>query len=260
MERRPGRRCIPGWSPVTASAPTAVPDADVGTLEVDHLTVHYGHVVAVEDVTLSVDKGEAVALLGPNGAGKTSILRAISGLVASTGDISFSGRSTRSERPEALARQGLLHVPEGRRLFSGLDVHENLLVGRTAASGRTEGFNLDDIYELFPALVPLRHRAAWALSGGEQQMVAIGRALVGAPRLLLLDEPSLGLAPVVMHAVFDALHDIVTRVPVLLVEQNTVAALALCQRAYVLSGGHVVLSGASEDLADRSALLDTYLR
>lgn len=243
---------------MTTQEPVSGPEVGA-TLDVDHLTVRYGHVVAVDDVSLQVGRGEAVALLGPNGAGKTSILNAISGLIPCEGDVTFEGRATRSTHAAQLARRGLLHVPEGRRLFAGLDVHENLLVGRTARGRREDGFGLDDVYALFPALVPLRRRAAWALSGGEQQMVAIGRALVGAPRLLLLDEPSLGLAPVVVHAVFDALHDIVTRVPVLLVEQNTVAALELCRRAYVLSGGTIVLSGASSELTDRGALLDSYL-
>lgn len=253
---------MPAPEHAAAPAPIRLENTPVSgaSLEVSGLRVTYGHVNAVRGIDLHVDAGEAVALLGPNGAGKTSTLRAISRLISAEGDIHFDGRSTARRRPEDLARAGLIHVPEGRRLFPNLTVHENLLVGRTATRARPDGIGTDDVYDLFPALAPLRRRAGWALSGGEQQMVAIGRALMGNPRMLLLDEPSLGLAPVVVQAVFGALAGLVGLVPMLLVEQNTVAALGLCQRAYVLSGGEVVLSGASAELGDRHALLDSYLR
>jgi len=228
-------------------------------LAVDDLTVRYGHVVAVDHLSLVVGQGEAVALLGANGAGKTSTLHAISGLVPSSGAITFGGRPIGRRRPEAIARDGLVHVPEGRRVFPNLSVHENLQIGTTARARRIDGFSIDDVYDLFPALTKLRRRGGWALSGGEQQMVAIGRALVATPRLLLLDEPSLGLAPAVVHAVFEALAAVVARVPILLVEQNTALALHLCDRAYVLAKGAVALAGTSAELDDRQSLLDSYL-
>jgi branched-chain amino acid transport system ATP-binding protein len=245
-----------GPDAATGAGPRAEADA---VLDVRDLTVHYGHVVAVDGLSLHVGIGEAVALLGANGAGKTSTLHAISGLVTSTGSVSFQGQAINRRRPEAIARVGLVHVPEGRRVFPNLNVHENLQVGRTAKSGRTDGFSLDDVYDLFPALGPLRRRGGWALSGGEQQMVAIGRALVGAPQLLLLDEPSLGLAPAVVRSVFEALTEVVSRVPILLVEQNTSLALELCHRAYVLAKGSVALEGTAAELDDRQAMLDSYL-
>ncbi|MEO6125144.1 MAG: ABC transporter ATP-binding protein [Ilumatobacteraceae bacterium] len=227
-------------------------------LEVSGLSVRYGTTLAVDRIDIQVGAGELVALLGPNGAGKTSTLQAISRVVASTGDVHFDGQSLRRLSPDSLARLGLIHVPEGRHVFPNLSVHENLQVGRTARCGRT-GFDIDDVYALFPALVPLRSRAGWALSGGEQQMVAIGRALVAVPRMLLLDEPSLGLAPVVVGAVFAALAEVGTRIPLVLVEQNTTRALQLCSRAYVLVNGSIVAQGPTADFADRGAMLDTYL-
>lgn len=234
-------------------------DPGGAVLEVEGLTVRYDHVVAVDDLSLHVGPGEAVALLGANGAGKTSTLHAISGLVRSDGAVRFLGEPIDGRRPESIARLGLTHVPEGRHVFPNLTVHENLRLGRTGRSGRTDGFSEDGVYELFPALVPLRRRGGWALSGGEQQMVAVGRALMAAPRLLLLDEPSLGLAPTVVEAVFGALREVVSRVPVLLVEQNTTLALSMCSRAYVLSQGRVAVSGAAADLGDRAAMLESYL-
>ncbi len=154
---------------------------------------------------------------------------------------------------------GLIQVPEGRHVFPTLTVEENLRMGQVAAAGRTDGYSLDDVYELFPALVDLRKRQGYVLSGGEQQMVAIGRALVAAPRLLLLDEPSLGLSPRVAKQVFKALEVIRERTPLLIVEQNTRLALATCARGYVLSDGEAVLSGDAAKLQDRSALLASYL-
>jgi branched-chain amino acid transport system ATP-binding protein len=228
-------------------------------LEVEDLRVSYGHIDAVDGVSLQIDSGEAVAFLGPNGAGKTSTLAAISGLVGSSGQIRFDGEPLRGRHPEAIARAGLVHVPEGRHVFGNLSVHENLQVATSARARREATFGFDDVYDLFPSLVPLRRRPGWALSGGEQQMVAVGRALLGSPRLLMLDEPSLGLAPIVANAVFDALAQVRSQVSLLVVEQNTSQALDLCDRAYVLVEGRIVLDRRRDELADRTELLDTYL-
>jgi branched-chain amino acid transport system ATP-binding protein len=228
-------------------------------LQVRDLEVSYGAVRAVRGIDLDVNEGEVMSLLGPNGAGKTSTLRAITALESYRGSITFDGAEVGKLGTEACARRGLIHVPEGRHVFPTLTVHENLQVGTTAARGRTPDYGIDAVYDLFPALAPLRERQGWALSGGEQQMVAIGRALVAAPRLLLLDEPSLGLAPIVTKAVFAALRQVSSRTPVLLVEQNTTQALAIATRAAALVGGQIVMSGTAAELGDRGALLDSYL-
>jgi branched-chain amino acid transport system ATP-binding protein len=228
-------------------------------LDVRNLRVTYGTTVAVDGIDVRVGDGEIVALLGPNGGGKTSTLRAISRVVTSAGEVDFDGEPLSGLHPDAVARRGLVHVPEGRHVFPNLTVHENLLVGATARNGRPPAFGIDDVYGLFPKLAELRRRGGWALSGGEQQMVAIGRGLLAAPRLLLLDEPSLGLAPTVVDAVFDVLAEVAGRVPMLLVEQNTDRALDLAVRAYVLVKGAVVLAGASAELSDREALMASYL-
>ncbi len=228
-------------------------------LEVRDLRVTYGTTVAVDGIDLDVGAGEIVALLGPNGGGKTSTLHAISRVVASEGTVSFDGEPLAGRSADAVARRGLVHVPEGRHVFPNLSVHENLLVGASARGGRPSAFGLDDVYALFPTLADLRTRGGWALSGGEQQMVAIGRGLLAAPRLLLLDEPSLGLAPTVVDAVFDVLAQVAQHVPLLLVEQNTDRALELAGRAYVLVKGTVVLAGAADELTDREALMASYL-
>jgi len=228
-------------------------------LSVRDLAVSYGPVRAVRGLSLEVRPGEVIAILGPNGAGKSSSLRAISRLESFAGTVVFDGVDTRRRAPEQLARRGLIHVPEGRRIFPTLTVQENLQVATAARARRVAEFGPDDVYDLFPPLRPLRERAGWALSGGEQQMLAIGRALVGVPRLLLLDEPSLGLAPAIVTSVFGALRQISARVPMLLVEQNTVVALRVCTHAYVLAAGEVVLSGSPDELKARDDLLDSYL-
>jgi branched-chain amino acid transport system ATP-binding protein len=228
-------------------------------LEVRDLRVTYGTTIAVDGVDMAVGAGEIVGLLGPNGAGKTSLLRAVSRVVASEGEIVFDGDGLAGQGPDVVARRGLVQVPEGRHVFPNLSVHENLLVGATARSGREPEFSVDDVYGLFPPLRALRKRAGWALSGGEQQMVAIGRGLLAAPRLLLLDEPSLGLAPTVVDDVFDVLGEVARRVPMLLVEQNTDRVLALAQRAYVLVKGRVVMEGRGAELEDRESLMASYL-
>lgn len=228
-------------------------------LEVRLLEVCYGPVVAVRGVDLDVGTGELIALLGPNGAGKTSVLRAVSQLAPYSGTVTFDGIDLRGYTPDRAARIGLIHVPEGRRLFGPLSVHENLQMGTTARNGRNASYALDDIYDLFPALVALRNRAAFALSGGEQQMVAIGRALVGSPRLLILDEPSLGLAPMVAASVFTALEEASNTTPILLVEQDTAIALRISARAYVLSHGSIAIDSPASELRNRETLLSSYL-
>ena len=241
-------------------APTEPSSRPAPLLEVRGIGVHYGPIAALQAVSLQVGAGEVVALLGPNGAGKSSTLRAISGMQPFTGSITFAGRSVRGRtKSDALARRGLIHVPEGRHIFPTLSVYENLQVARAARARRPGGLSIEEVFDLFPMLVPLRRRGGWALSGGEQQMLAIGRALVGAPRLLLLDEPSLGLAPAIVATVFAALRQISAEVPMLVVEQNTVIALRNCTYAYVLSGGRIVLEGTAEQLRGSEAVLDSYL-
>lgn len=227
-------------------------------LDVSDLVVSYGPVDAVRGVSFELERG-CTALLGPNGAGKTSTLRAISRLVPSRGTIRFDGRDVQRTSAQRLARMGLIHVPEGRRVFPTLTVNENLQVGTTAASGRSARFTIDEVYDLFPSLQPLRQRAGWSLSGGELQMVAIGRALLAAPRLLMLDEPSLGLAPIVTRVVYAALREVTASMPVLLVEQNTAVALELSDHAIVMVGGEFVMDGPGSEMQDREGLMATYL-
>lgn len=226
-------------------------------LKLDDVRVSYDGIDAVHGVSLEVNEGDAVALLGPNGAGKSSTLKAIVGAVKSTGRIEFDG-SDRRRSPDALSRAGLMLVPEGRHLFKSMTAHENVLVGESARSGRP-GLSISDIYDLFPALVPLQNRPAWALSGGEQQMVAVGRALAGSPRLLLLDEPSMGLAPLVISSLYQSLARVRDSLTVLVVEQNTQAALGLCQRAYVMANGLVQIEATAAELSGQKRLVDSYM-
>lgn len=228
-------------------------------LSVKDLVVTYGNVAAVKGISLEVNSGEAVAMLGPNGAGKSSTLRAVSRMMKATGTIEFLGVDISGYASDRAARAGLVHVPEGRKLFAPLTVEENLLVGQTARGKRLPVYSIDDVFDLFPMLPGLRKRSGWALSGGEQQMVAIGRGLLAAPRVLLLDEPSLGLAPLVVDSVYKALAEIRHRTSILVVEQNASLALSLCDRAYVLSVGEIVMSGDAAALNDRDALAASYL-
>ncbi|MFC9557745.1 ABC transporter ATP-binding protein [Rhodococcus sp. NPDC056960] len=228
-------------------------------LEVSGLDIRYGATHAVRGVDFSIDVNETVCLLGPNGAGKSSLLRSISQLVPYEGSIRFDGQRIDNQSPVHLSRAGLIHVPEGRHIFPTLSVHENLQMGAHARAGRPKAYSYDDVYTLFPALGRMRKRQGYALSGGEQQMVALGRALVASPRLLLLDEPSLGLAPAVVGTVYKALEEVATRTTMLLVEQNTSDALSLAGRGYVLADGRFAMQGDSAELADRSSVLASYL-
>lgn len=229
-------------------------------LSVRDLAVSYGPVRAVRGLSLEVRPGEVIAILGPNGAGKSSSLRAISRLESFAGTVVFDGVDTRRRAPEQLARRGLIHVPEGRRIFPTLTVQENLQVATAARARRAAEFGPDDVYDLFPPLRPLRERAGWALSGGEQQMLAIGRALMARPQLLLLDEPSLGLAPQLVTEIFSIiarLHE--QGCTILLVEQNAHRALEIADRGYVIETGNIVLADTGKNLLVSPAVRDAYL-
>ena len=229
-------------------------------LDVKNLSVGYDAVTAVVDLAISVGSEECVALLGPNGAGKSSTLKAISHLLPHQGTVEFDGTDITRTSADRIARMGLVHVPEGRRLFAELTVHENLQVGTTARGSRQPTFGIDDVYELFPHLAKLRSTRCWSLSGGEQQMVANGRALVAAPRLLMLDEPSLGLAPTIVADIFRTITELRgSGVSVLLVEQNAQAALQIAGRAYVMELGEFVLQGTAKDIASNAGVAASYL-
>jgi branched-chain amino acid transport system ATP-binding protein len=220
-------------------------------LRIDELRVNYRRVPALHKISLHVDEGEAVTLVGPNGAGKTTTLSAVFGLVAPAGGtILFEGESLVGESPERILRRGLALVPEGRHIFGTLSVAENLQLGTTARKDRHDaGNDLKRVFERFPVLESYYGRTAATLSGGEQQQLAIARALLSRPRLLLLDEPSLGLAPVVIDIVFDALEELRSEgVTILLVEQNAARAVEFADRAYILRTGRVAHSGTRDEI------------
>jgi branched-chain amino acid transport system ATP-binding protein len=231
----------------------------VTLLELRNVEARYGPVKALHGVSLTVGGGELVAVLGANGAGKTTTLRAISGTVRRTGDLVFGGKAL-PRRPEGTARAGIAHVPEGRGTFSDLTVWENLRLGAYTRRGGVK----DDarrVFGFFPRLEERRHQQAGTLSGGEQQMLALGRAMMARPKLLLLDEPSLGLAPIVVNEIFEALERMKRQddLSVLVVEQNANLVLAHAARAYVLEVGTVVVEGTSDELRANESVRKSYL-
>jgi len=234
-------------------------------LELAGVSVAYGRIQALHDVSLTVDTGEVVALLGANGAGKSTTLKTVSGLLRCQdgGRITFDGQPIDGASPERIARLGIGHVPEGRRIFPGLSVVDNLMLGaanRGRLSRRQLRREAEELFEIFPGLQPFAGALGWTLSGGQQQMLALGRGLMSHPRLLLLDEPSLGLTPVVVEQVFEVVAQIRERgTTVLLVEQNAQLALSVSDRAYVLETGRTVLEGPSRALLGDEAVRRAYL-
>jgi len=231
-------------------------------LEAQNVSIAYGDATAVWDVSLTVDEGEIVSVIGPNGAGKSTLINAIAGLLRwKKGSLVLGGVDLAEIPPHRVCRQGIALVPEGRRLFTTMTVEENLEIGgfRPEARKLTQE-SLERVYELFPMVREKRHQLAGSLSGGQQQMVAIGRALMARPRLLLLDEPSLGLAPSVVSDVFRAVEAIHSEgVSILLVEQNVALALDVANRVYVLEDGRIVAEGPPQELAAQSRIREAYL-
>lgn len=231
-------------------------------LKVEDLSVHYGVIEAVKNVSFEVNEGEVVTLIGANGAGKTSILRTISGLVRpSSGKISFLGNEIQRVPARKIVADGLSQVPEGRHVFAGLTVMENLEMGAFLRNNREENqANLKKIFARFPRLEERKNQDAATLSGGEQQMLAMGRALMSQPKLLLLDEPSMGLAPIFIQEIFDIIQDIQKQgTTVLLIEQNANKALSIADRGYVLETGKIVLSGTGKELLASEEVKKAYL-
>ncbi|MCD8543469.1 MAG: ABC transporter ATP-binding protein [Sulfurospirillum cavolei] len=229
-------------------------------LEVKDLHVNYGAIAAIKGIDLHVARGEVVTILGANGAGKTTTLRTISGLLkAASGSIVFEGRELSKLQAHEIVALGMSHSPEGRRVFSTLSVEENLMMGAYTLK-KYDQATLDWIYEILPRLKERRKQLAGTLSGGEQQMLAIGRAIMSKPKLLILDEPSLGLAPVLVKVIFKAIKAIAkSGVTVLLVEQNAKAALKLADRGYVLELGKITHTGSSEELLNSEVIQEAYL-
>ena len=228
-------------------------------LELRNVDARYGVIRALHGITLSVDEGDFVAILGANGAGKTTTLRAISGTVKTTGEVFFDGQKVFRRTPESMARQGVAHVPEGRGTFSSLSVLDNLRLGAWVQRGFSAR-DLAHVFEFFPRLYDRREQQAGTLSGGEQQMLALARAMMAKPRLLLLDEPSLGLAPIIVREIFKTLIRLNEGgTTIVVVEQNATIALATARTAFVLETGRVVLSGAAADLQRDEAVRRSYL-
>jgi branched-chain amino acid transport system ATP-binding protein len=231
-------------------------------LEIRDLVVRYGEIEALRGVSISVDAGSVVTLLGANGAGKSTTLRAISGLARPTsGDILFDGKSIVGLGPEAIVRMGISHVPEGRRVFPGLSVKENIMLGASNRRASTSEISreADAMFDLFPDIRKFSGALGWTLSGGQLQMVAVARGLMAKPRLLLLDEPSLGLAPVIVQAVFRIISEIRRTTTVLLVEQNARMGLSVADYGYVLETGRIVLGGKPDELWGNEAIRAAYL-
>ena len=231
--------------------------------EIRNLHVYYGFIHALKGISLEVNEGEIVTLIGANGAGKTTTLRTISGLLRPReGDILFNGESLLKYRPHEIVAKGIIHVPEGRRVFARMTVQENLEMGaymRDDKDGIQE--DLERVFRLFPRLEERRKQLAGTLSGGEQQMLAIGRALMSRPRVLLMDEPSMGLAPVLVEEIFDTIKELneTQGLTILLVEQNAHMALQIAHRGYVLETGRISISGTAKELAENPEVQRAYL-
>jgi branched-chain amino acid transport system ATP-binding protein len=231
-------------------------------LQINDLVVRYGEIEALRGVSFSVDEGQVVTLLGANGAGKSTTLRAISGLIRpASGEILFDGKTIAALGPEAIVRLGISHVPEGRRVFPGLSVKENIMLGGSnRRAGKAElSREADAMFDLFPDIRNFADALGWTLSGGQLQMVAVARGLMAKPRLLLLDEPSLGLAPVIVQAVFRIISEIRRTTTVLLVEQNARMGLSVAEYGYVLETGRIVLGGKPDELWGNEAIRAAYL-
>jgi branched-chain amino acid transport system ATP-binding protein len=230
-------------------------------LNVQGINVYYGNIHAIKDVSFHVEAGEIVTLIGANGAGKSTTLKTISGLLRTrTGEITFDGQDIRTTAPHRIVGMGLAHVPEGRRVFLSMTVEENLEMGAFTRPVLGVSASLADVYQRFPRLQERRRQVAGTLSGGEQQMLAMGRALMSRPRLLMLDEPSMGLAPILVEQVFDIIRELhEAGTTILLVEQNARMALSIADRGYVLETGSVVLEGTGAELMQSDAVKKAYL-
>ncbi len=230
-------------------------------LEVNNINVYYGAIHAIKDVSFAVGEGEVVTLIGANGAGKTTTLNTVSGLLRSkTGSVTFDGKPLGHVLPDNIVKLGIAHVPEGRRIFQEMSVQENLEMGAFTRSKGEIAPGLEKVYELFPRLAERRRQVAGTLSGGEQQMLAIGRGLMSSPKLIMLDEPSMGLAPILVEQVFDIIRQLhKAGTTILLVEQNAQMALAVADRAYVLETGRVTLTGTGKELAESEQVQKAYL-
>jgi len=230
-------------------------------LNVQNINVFYGNIQAIRDISFSVEDGEIVTLIGANGAGKSTILKTVSGLLRSkTGDITFDGKSIRSTAPHKIVAQGLAHVPEGRRVFLQMSVEENLEMGAFTAPRATIEDSLTNVYERFPRLKERRRQIAGTLSGGEQQMLAMGRGLMSRPKLMMLDEPSMGLAPILVEQIFEIIQELNRAgTTILLVEQNALMALSIASRGYVLETGQIVLHAPASELLSNDAVQKAYL-
>jgi branched-chain amino acid transport system ATP-binding protein len=233
-------------------------------LDIKNLNVYYGHIHALKGIDLHVDEGEIVTLIGSNGAGKTTTLRAISGLlkVPANCSINYEGTELTQLRPHQIVERSVIHVPEGRRVFARMSVQENLMMGAyTRKNKQAIDDDLAYVLKLFPRLQERRQQTAGTLSGGEQQMLAMGRALMGNPKLLLLDEPSMGLAPVLVEVIFDSIAQLNQQrgITVLLVEQNAQMALSVANRAYVLETGRITLTGTAQDMLHDQKVISAYL-
>ncbi|MBQ1403535.1 MAG: ABC transporter ATP-binding protein [Oscillospiraceae bacterium] len=229
-------------------------------LKVENLSVNYGHIEALKNVSVGVKKGQICSIIGANGAGKSTLLKTISGLVKPvSGTIYFEGKPL-PKRAHKIVAEGIVHVPEGRKTFSGLTIEDNLLVGGTVANKSRLAANLEKQYQLFPILKERKNQFAGTLSGGEQQMLAVARGLMSEPKIILLDEPSMGLAPLIVNQIYNLIGQIrESGITVLLIEQNAKKALSICDYAYVLENGKIKLSGTGEELLASDEVRKAYL-